>query len=100
MPPAVSFRPVNQLLPAVQESQRLDLDVGVRPLRDHDSRLTGRRVGLDDVDAFEVAGGAVVVRPCRPFGLSHRRRPPAARARRSSTGAVTSAICWSLNASV
>ena len=61
MPPSVALRPVDQLLPVVDQPERLGFDVGVQPLFDQRLHFARRGVGDADVNAVHVAAGAAEI---------------------------------------
>jgi hypothetical protein len=61
MPPSVALRPVDKLLPVVNQPERLGLDVGVQPLFDQCLHFARGGVGDTDVNAMHVAAGAAEI---------------------------------------
>src|SRR5262245_3466540 len=71
--PAVTLRPVNQLLTVVDEAQWFGLDVGIQPFLDERFHFARFRVGDANIDLLHVAAGAAEVKLVRgfaqPFGF-------------------------------
>src|SRR5262245_17159029 len=61
MPPAVALRPMDKLLPVVDQPEWLGFDIGVQPLFDQRLHFARRSVGDADVNAMHVAAGAAEI---------------------------------------
>src|SRR5262245_37564196 len=81
MPPAIALRPVDQLLPVVDQPEWLSLDVSVQPFFDQRLHFASRGVGDADVNAMHVAAGAAEIefvrRVAQPLRLDLRPARPA-----------------------